>query len=127
MTDANYEVAFQLLKQRYDNEDLVIQSHIRSLLEAPRVENPSTELQALLHSHEGTKIKVILKIKIPRKKGFQFFPKFPILRTLFQFFFPLKHHLNCESKLLNLENHLKVAKSVQPLLSDAAINGQLFI
>lgn len=65
MTDANYEVAVQLLKQRYDNQGLVIQSHIRSLLEAPYVENPSsTELQAL-HSHIGTHLASLKALKQP--------------------------------------------------------------
>jgi len=67
MKDANYEVAFQLLKQRYDNKGLVIQSHIRSLLEAPRVENPSSaELQAL-HAHVGTHLAALKALEQPTK------------------------------------------------------------
>lgn len=51
MTDANYEVAIERLKQRYDNRSLVIQSHIRSLLESLYVEQLTAwDLQAL-HSH----------------------------------------------------------------------------
>lgn len=65
MTEANYEVAVQLLKQRYDNKGLVIQSHIRSLLEAPYVQDPSsTELQAL-HSHIGTHLAALKALKQP--------------------------------------------------------------
>lgn len=65
MIDANYEVVFQLLKQRYNNKGLVIQSHIRSLLEAPRVENPSSaELQAL-HTHVGTHLAALKALEQP--------------------------------------------------------------
>lgn len=51
MTDANYEVAINRLRQRYDNPSLVIQSHIRSILETPHIQKPTaSELQAL-HAH----------------------------------------------------------------------------
>lgn len=54
MTDANYEVAIERLKQRYDNHSLVIQSHIRSLLEAPYVEQPTAKDLQALHAHVST-------------------------------------------------------------------------
>lgn len=51
MTDVNYEVAINRLKQRYANPGLIIQSHIRSLLETPHIKQPtSSELQGL-HAH----------------------------------------------------------------------------
>lgn len=51
MIDANYEVAIERLKQRYDNRSLVIQSHIRSLLESPYVEQPTAKELKALHAH----------------------------------------------------------------------------
>lgn len=48
ITDANYNVAIKRLKERYDNKSLVIQSHIRAILDAPRVEAcQARELQDL--------------------------------------------------------------------------------
>lgn len=50
ISNGNYE-AVQRLIQRYDNKSLIIQSHIRSILDSPRVEEASaTSLQGL-HSH----------------------------------------------------------------------------
>ncbi|VVC27563.1 Protein of unknown function DUF1759 [Cinara cedri] len=51
MTDANYDVAIDRLKQRYDNRSVVIQSHIRSLLKSPRVEKGTAAQLHQLHSH----------------------------------------------------------------------------
>lgn len=48
MTEANYEAALGKLKRRYDNRSLVIQSHIRAILDLPQVQTSSArELQAL--------------------------------------------------------------------------------
>jgi hypothetical protein len=48
VSDGNYDAVIGQLIQRYDNHSLVVQSHIRSILDCPRVEesNPST-LQVL--------------------------------------------------------------------------------
>ncbi|XP_008183125.1 uncharacterized protein LOC103309446 [Acyrthosiphon pisum] len=68
MTDANYYVAIERLKQRYDNKSLTIQSHIRSLLESPHVENATaTELQQL-HSHVCTHIAALKALDQPVDK-----------------------------------------------------------
>ncbi|XP_050064654.1 uncharacterized protein LOC114132631 [Aphis gossypii] len=65
MTDANYEVAIERLKQRYDNRSLVIQSHIRSLLESPYVEQPTAkELQAL-HAHVSAHVAALRVLNQP--------------------------------------------------------------
>jgi len=46
--DVNYEAVIQLLIQRYDNQSLVIQSHIRSILDCPHVDDsPTATLQNL--------------------------------------------------------------------------------
>jgi len=68
MTDANYDVAIMQLKQRYDNKSLTIQSHIRSLLESPYVENAiAIELQQL-HSHVCTHVAALKALDQPVDK-----------------------------------------------------------
>jgi len=48
MTDTNYDVSIQRLKKRYDNGSLIIQSHIRSLLDTTKViEISANQLQKL--------------------------------------------------------------------------------
>jgi len=48
ISDANYDVIIEQLIHRYDNASLVIQSHIRSILDCPRVEEAAVQsLQAL--------------------------------------------------------------------------------
>lgn len=56
MTDTNYCIAIKKLQQRYDNKSLVIQSHIRSILDIPSITTaPSKGLQEL-HSRISTHI-----------------------------------------------------------------------
>lgn len=43
MVDRNYELFTERLNQRYDNRSLVIQTHIRALLDAPRVDTATTK------------------------------------------------------------------------------------
>lgn len=51
MTDVNYAVAIRRLQQRYENKSMVIQSHIRAILDYPQMESTTAyELQAL-HSN----------------------------------------------------------------------------
>jgi len=65
MTDVNYKVALNRLKQRYDNPGLVIQSHIRSILETPHIQKPTTsELQGL-HAHIYVHIAALKAMKQP--------------------------------------------------------------
>jgi len=65
MTDVNYEVALNRLKQRYDNPGLVIQSHIRSILETPYIQKASAgELQGL-HAHICVHIAALKTMKQP--------------------------------------------------------------
>lgn len=48
MSESNYEVAIRKLKNRYDNKGLVIQTHIRNILDCPSVKiASSTALQDL--------------------------------------------------------------------------------
>ncbi|XP_050066248.1 uncharacterized protein LOC114132630 [Aphis gossypii] len=67
MTDANYEVAIERLKQRYDNRSLVIQSHIRSLLESPYVEQPTakTSRTSALHAHVSAHVAALRVLNQP--------------------------------------------------------------
>ncbi|XP_050058669.1 uncharacterized protein LOC126553154 [Aphis gossypii] len=51
MTEGNYSVAIKRLQQRYENRSMVIQSHIRAILDFPQVDSAiANELQAL-HSN----------------------------------------------------------------------------
>lgn len=56
ISDENYEAAIQALKQRYDNKILVIQSHIRSILDSPRIDEVSAETLHKQHSHICTHV-----------------------------------------------------------------------
>jgi len=56
ITEVNYEVAMRKLQQRYDNKSLVIQSHIRAILDTPRVEVASANELQKLHSCVSTHI-----------------------------------------------------------------------
>lgn len=48
MTEANHDIALKRLKQRYENKSMIIQSHIRAILDCPQVESTSAgELQSL--------------------------------------------------------------------------------
>jgi len=48
MTEANYEVALKRLRQRYENKSMIIQSHIRAILDCPQMETATAgELQSL--------------------------------------------------------------------------------
>lgn len=51
MSDANYHTAIRKLQERYDNKGLVIQSHIREILDSPRVESASSHELLKLQSH----------------------------------------------------------------------------
>lgn len=65
VSDGNYDVVFRRLQQRYDNQNLAIQSHIRSILESPRVEEGSVETLKKLHSHVCTHIAALKALQQP--------------------------------------------------------------
>ncbi|VVC31117.1 Hypothetical protein CINCED_3A009555 [Cinara cedri] len=48
---ANYGIAIKKLQARYDNRDLVVQSHIREILNSPKIMTPSAQGLLELHSH----------------------------------------------------------------------------
>jgi len=50
VSDGNYGVIIEQLIHRYDNRSLVIQSHIRSILDCPRVEEAAFKTLQQLHS-----------------------------------------------------------------------------
>jgi len=65
ISDGNYEAVIQRLKQRYDNKSLIIQSHIKSILESPRAEEASaTSLQGL-YSHVCAHVAALRSIGQP--------------------------------------------------------------
>lgn len=55
MTEANYAIAIKRLQLRYDNKSLVIQSHIRAILDSPCVKIASSrdlqDLHSLISTH----------------------------------------------------------------------------
>lgn len=59
MTEANYTVAIERLMKRYDNKTLIIQSHIRSILNSPKIQKPSAKDLQILHSHVGTHVSAL--------------------------------------------------------------------
>jgi len=65
MVDGNYEVFTERFKQRYDNRSLVIQAHIRALLDAPHVETATIEALQLLHSHIGCHVAALKALGQP--------------------------------------------------------------
>lgn len=56
ISDGNYEVVLEKLKQRYDNKSLVIQSHIRSILDMLVIEGASANALQKLHSKSGVRV-----------------------------------------------------------------------
>jgi len=65
LTDANYEVDIERFKQRYDNRSLVIQSHIRLLLETPYVEHPSAKELQTLHAYVSAHLAALKALDQP--------------------------------------------------------------
>lgn len=53
------------LKQRYDNESLVIQSHVRSILDIPVIEESSAKALQKLHSHVSTYVAALRALEQP--------------------------------------------------------------
>lgn len=51
MTDVNYAVAIRRLQQRYENKSMVIQSHIRAILDYPQMESTTAYGLQALHSN----------------------------------------------------------------------------
>lgn len=54
--DGNYELVIQTLKQRYDNRSLMIQSHIRSILDCPYVEEATGDTLQKLYANITTQV-----------------------------------------------------------------------
>lgn len=65
VSDGNYEAVLQRLKQRYDNKSLIIQSHIRSILDSPRIEEASASSLQELHSHVCAHVAALRAIEQP--------------------------------------------------------------
>lgn len=65
VNDVNYEVVIQRLIQRYDNPSLVMQSHIRSILECPSVEEKSPGSLRKFHATVCTHIAALKSLKQP--------------------------------------------------------------
>lgn len=65
MTEGNYSVAIKRLQQRYENRSMVIQSHIRAILDSPQVDSAiANELQAL-HSNVVSHVAALEALEQP--------------------------------------------------------------
>lgn len=65
ISDNNYKVVIERLKQRYDNRSLVIQAHIRELLNSPTIEVPSAKALQALHAHVCTHVAALKALHQP--------------------------------------------------------------
>jgi len=63
MTENNYKMAIKKLQQRYDNRSLVIQSHIRAILDCHQVES-GMQLQTL-HSNVSAHVAALAALEQP--------------------------------------------------------------
>ncbi|XP_025192629.1 uncharacterized protein LOC112592689, partial [Melanaphis sacchari] len=65
INDSNYTVVLERLQHRYDNKSLVIQSHIRSILDCPRIEEASSGALQKLYAHICTHVAALQALDQP--------------------------------------------------------------
>lgn len=65
ISESNYKVVIERLEQRYDNPSMVIQAHIRELLNSPNIETPSAKTLQSLHAHVCTHVAALKALKQP--------------------------------------------------------------
>ncbi|CAI6343037.1 unnamed protein product [Macrosiphum euphorbiae] len=65
ISDGNYAVVLDRLKHRYDNKSLVIQSHIRAILDCPRIDVSSSGALQKLYSHVCTHVAALRALDQP--------------------------------------------------------------
>jgi len=65
MTENNYKVAIEKLQQRYDNRSLVIQSHIRAILDCHQVESAAGMQLQTLHSNVSAHVAALAALDQP--------------------------------------------------------------
>lgn len=63
--DGNYELVIQTLKQRYDNRSLMIQSHIRSILDCPYVDEATGDTVQKLYANITTQVAALKALQQP--------------------------------------------------------------
>ncbi|KAL4104093.1 hypothetical protein QTP88_019406 [Uroleucon formosanum] len=64
-TEENYQVAYDVLKLRYENKSAIIQSQMRSLLNTPRVMSASASELQRLHFHISLNINALTALQQP--------------------------------------------------------------
>uniref|UniRef100_A0A2S2PG26 Uncharacterized protein n=1 Tax=Schizaphis graminum TaxID=13262 RepID=A0A2S2PG26_SCHGA len=64
-TAEHFQFAYDLLVNRYENKSAIIQSHIRSLLETPKVITPSCSELQKLHHHVTSNINALKSLQQP--------------------------------------------------------------
>jgi len=65
ISEGNYAVVLDRLKHRYDNKSLVIQSHIRSILDCPKIEEYCSGALQKLYSHVCTQVTALKALDQP--------------------------------------------------------------
>ncbi|XP_060863425.1 uncharacterized protein LOC132939996 [Metopolophium dirhodum] len=64
-TAEHFQYAYNLLVNRYENKSAIIQSHIRSLLETPKIVSPSCSERQKLHHHVTSNINALKSLQQP--------------------------------------------------------------
>jgi len=64
-TDVNYSTAYNALIDRYENKSLIIQSHIRALLQTPQVNKPVAAELRQLHHHVSSQVNALSALGQP--------------------------------------------------------------
>jgi len=67
-TAKHYQHAYDLLVNRYGNKSAIIQSHIRSLLNTPKIVTPSSSELQKLHHHISSNINALKSLQQPVDK-----------------------------------------------------------
>ncbi|KAL4154334.1 hypothetical protein QTP88_000213 [Uroleucon formosanum] len=65
ITSENYKVAYDELVRQYENKGLTIQSHIRALLQSPKVNTASTVELRNLHHHVSSHVRALKALGQP--------------------------------------------------------------
>lgn len=63
--EGNYRTAYEALVEEYENESLIIQSHVRSLYETAHVDQPSASGLRQLHQHVMSHVRALRALNQP--------------------------------------------------------------
>ncbi|XP_018394544.1 PREDICTED: uncharacterized protein LOC108773282 [Cyphomyrmex costatus] len=67
---ANYQIAWDILKERYDNRRMIVHTHIKAILDLPSLtKEDSTELRRILRTGQSDMYKLSRQLNVPRRTG----------------------------------------------------------